>query len=87
MRKIIIIHGWSDHCDSFEPLGQAVQQIVGRDVKNIWLGNYVSLDDDIEMGDLVRGMQLAWNDAELPDQWGQTRLKRPVKSICYLLNI
>jgi len=47
MKPLVIIHGWSDEADSFLPLARAIEQRTGRPVESLWLGHYVSLDDDI----------------------------------------
>lgn len=66
MRPLVIIHGWSDGAESFIPLAEAIEKKTGREVERIWLGNYVSLDDDVRMQDLVRGLADAWKDRDLP---------------------
>lgn len=66
MRPLVIIHGWSDEDQSFLPLARAIEQHTGRRAESLWLGHYVSLDDDIRMSDLVQGMSRAWRDAKLP---------------------
>lgn len=66
MRPLIILHGWSDEDVSFMPLADAIERITGRMAEHLWLGNYVSLDDDVQMSDLVDGMNRAWKDAGLP---------------------
>lgn len=66
MKPLVIIHGWSDSEDSFIPLAEALERETGRPVEQLWLGSYVSLDDDVRMQDLVRGLQRAWKARELP---------------------
>lgn len=66
MKPLLIIHGWSDGSDSFIPLAEALEKKTGRTVEQVWLGNYVSLDDDVQMKDLVHGLSRAWNDRKLP---------------------
>jgi len=66
MKPLVIIHGWSDSSDSFLPLAKAIESHSGRVVNEIWLGNYISLDDDVQMNDLVRGLDLAWHERGLP---------------------
>jgi len=72
MRPLIIIHGWSDEGESFLPLARALEQRTGRPVESLWLGHYVSLDDDIRMSDVVHGLTRAWRAAKLPDTAGAT---------------
>ena len=66
MKPLVIIHGWSDHAESFIPLADAIEKKTNRPVEQIWLGNYISLDDDVQMKDLVRGLTRAWKDRKLP---------------------
>lgn len=66
MKPLIIIHGWSDSADSFIPLAEAIEKRTQRSVEQLWLGNYVSLDDDVQMKDLVYGLSRAWKDRKLP---------------------
>lgn len=66
MKPLVIIHGWSDYAESFIPLADAIEKKTNRPVEQIWLGNYVSLDDGVEMEDLVRGFAQAWEDRKLP---------------------
>lgn len=66
MKPLVIIHGWSDHAESFIPLAEAIKKKTHRPIEQIWLGNYISLDDDVQMKDLVRGLTLAWKDRRLP---------------------
>lgn len=66
MKPLVIIHGWSDHAESFVPLAEAIEKKSKRPVEHIWLGNYISLDDDVQMKDLVNGLARAWKDRRLP---------------------
>lgn len=66
MKPLLIIHGWSDEADSFVTLATAIETISKRTVLSITLGNYVSLDDDVRMKDLVNGLQRAWTQQRLP---------------------
>lgn len=66
MKPLVIIHGWSDFAESFVPLADAIEKKANRPVEQIWLGNYISLDDDVQMKDLVRGLAQAWKDRNLP---------------------
>lgn len=65
MKPLLIIHGWSDDCNSFLPLADALAA-AGRDVDSLYLGDYVSLDDDVRMRDLVAGLSRAWRQKNLP---------------------
>ena len=66
MKPLLIIHGWSDEADSFIPLAEALESKTGRTVEQVWLGNYISLDDDVRMKDLVLGLSRAWKERKLP---------------------
>lgn len=66
MKPLVIIHGWSDHAESFIPLAEALEKKTRRPVEQIWLGNYISLDDDVQIKDLVRGLSRAWKERRLP---------------------
>lgn len=66
MKPLIIIHGWSDQASSFISLAEAIEKKTNRTIEQLWLGNYISLDNDVQMEDLVRGLDLAWRDRKLP---------------------
>ena len=61
---LVIIHGWSDNYKSFVELGKALSKPapegIGADVKHIYLGDYISLDDQITFDDLVEALHKAW---------------------------
>ncbi len=65
-KPLVILHGWSDSDDSFLPLAESIENETQRSVEHIWLGNYVSLDDDVRMRDLVNGLSKAWKERKLP---------------------
>jgi len=65
-KPIVIIHGWSDDSDSFQRLAARLGSTTGRATQAIWLGDYLSLDDDIRLDDLVDALQRAWLSRELP---------------------
>ena len=66
MKPLLIIPGWSDEADSFVALASAIETTSNRTVLSVYLGNYVSLDDDVRMTDLVNGLQRAWTQQKLP---------------------
>lgn len=66
MTPIVIIHGWSDNSSSFTKLAKRLKKETGRMVEEIWLADYVSLDDDVTMKDIVTAMQSAWKSSSLP---------------------
>ncbi|TVR10669.1 MAG: hypothetical protein EA385_02985 [Salinarimonadaceae bacterium] len=55
-RQIAILHGWSDNSKSFRPLRSFLADR-GFEMKAIWLGDYVSKDDDVRIEDAARRMQ------------------------------
>ena len=56
-RQVLILHGWSDQSRSFEPLARFLRQH-GYDPVTIWLGDYISLDDDVSIPDVAKRMQV-----------------------------
>ena len=63
---IVLLHGWSDHSDSFKPLAAQLGKLGLQDIVPIYLGDYVSMDDDVGFEDITQAMQLAWRNAGLP---------------------
>jgi hypothetical protein len=55
-RQVLIIHGWSDTSKSFVALGQFLSAN-GYQPKLIWLGDYISRDDDVRVEDV--GIRMA----------------------------
>lgn len=60
-RQILIIHGWSDTSKSFRALANFLDS-QGYAVRELWLGDYISLDDDVRVADVAKRM------AEVIDQ-------------------
>ncbi|MBI1785925.1 hypothetical protein HYR69_12340 [Candidatus Sumerlaeota bacterium] len=58
MRQVLIVHGYSDHSDSFRPLGRFLQQH-GFTTVPLWLADYISLDDDVRIEDAGKRMEIA----------------------------
>lgn len=56
MQHVVIVHGWSDTSESFEQLTQFLKQS-GFAVTSLWLGDYISLDDDVRIQDAARKME------------------------------
>ena len=54
-RQVVIIHGWSDTSDSFKPLATFLAGH-GFQPKELWLGDYISLDDDVRVADAGKRM-------------------------------
>jgi hypothetical protein len=64
---LVMIHGWSDTSRSFRHLGHTlVSEGVVDGVKQVRLGDYLSLDDDITFDDLADALEKAWRDEALP---------------------
>jgi pimeloyl-ACP methyl ester carboxylesterase len=52
-RQVLIIHGWSDDSKSFEPLADFLEK-QGYSPRSLWLGDYISLDDDVRIEDVAK---------------------------------
>lgn len=64
---IVVLHGWSDSSDSFEALAGRLPKLgLSRPIVPIYLGDYVSMDDDVRFDDIIKAMRRAWADAKLP---------------------
>jgi hypothetical protein len=55
MRQVVVLHGWSDTSASFEPLVAFLKQN-GFRVVPLFLGDYVSLRDEVRIDDVARRM-------------------------------
>ncbi len=55
-RQIAILHGWGDKSGSFRKL-EGFLAAAGYDITRIWLGDYISTDDDVRIDDVARRMQ------------------------------
>ena len=56
MRQVLIIHGWSDSSRSFRPLVEFLRAN-GYQAVPLWLGDYISLDDDVRVEDVAKRLQ------------------------------
>lgn len=56
MRQVVVLHGWSDDSESFEPLIGFLKRN-GYDVTPLFLGDYISLRDDVRIEDVARRME------------------------------
>ena len=56
MRQVVIVHGWSDTSRSFRPLVEFLRAN-GYEVVLLWLGDYISLDDDVRVEDVGKRME------------------------------
>lgn len=57
MNSIAILHGWSDKGDSFKHLRDFLGQN-GFNVQDVFLGNYISMDDDVRVEDVAKRMDV-----------------------------
>lgn len=67
---LIIIHGWSDSYTSFKTLSAKLASPepdgISADIRHVRLGDYVSLDDQVNYEDLAEAMERAWVKQEFP---------------------
>lgn len=63
---LVILHGYSDTSDSFQPLADALGASLGVQPAVISLGEYVTLNDYVSYVDLLAGLEKAWSDHGLP---------------------
>lgn len=54
-RHVLIVHGWSDTSKSFKPLARFLKA-AGYEPKVLWLGDYISKDDDVRVEDVGKRM-------------------------------
>lgn len=55
-RQVAILHGWSDNSDSFRPLARFLKR-KGYKTVPIFLGDYISLRDDVNIDDVAKRME------------------------------
>ena len=55
-RQVAILHGWSDTSDSFHPLMEFLRAS-GYKTTPIWLGDYISKDDDVAVEDVAKCLE------------------------------
>jgi triacylglycerol esterase/lipase EstA (alpha/beta hydrolase family) len=55
--QIAIVHGWSDTSKSFHDLRDFLVAN-GYDAKQIWLSDYISMDDDVRVEDIAKRMHV-----------------------------
>jgi len=73
MTTLVFVHGWSvTNTSAYGQLPQQLQQRaavagVALTLADIWLSEYVSFDDAVTMGDLIRGFDHALRDLHLRD--------------------
>ena len=61
MRQVVILHGWSDDSKSFEPLAGWLASR-GYQAVPLWLGDYISMQDDVGVEDVARRMEAVLRD-------------------------
>lgn len=59
-QPLVIVHGWSDHANSFFDLARRLANTLNRPLQAINLADWVSLNDDVTYTDLAVAMQAAW---------------------------
>jgi pimeloyl-ACP methyl ester carboxylesterase len=62
---VVVLHGWSDNSSSFKPLA-AWLRTQGFPVTPIFLGDYLSMNDEITLKDLGYAFIRALNDKKVP---------------------
>ena len=62
-RQVVILHGWSDDSDSFRPLSRFLKRN-GFQTVPVFLGDYVSLRDDVRIEDVAKRMEEAIRSAQ-----------------------
>ena len=56
MTQVVVLHGWSDSSESFDPLIAFLKEN-GFSVASLFLGDYISLRDDVRIEDVARRME------------------------------
>lgn len=64
---IVILHGWSDESGSFGQLADRIRGLgLPGAVRDIHLGDYVTMDDNVHYADITRALARAWHEHGLP---------------------
>src|SRR6266705_4482507 len=58
--QVAILHGWNDKSKSFQDLRDFLQAN-GYQTTPIWLGDYISTDDDVAVEDVAKRMEAVVN--------------------------
>ena len=65
-RIVVLVHGWSVHnTDSYGGLAQRLEMETAKDptleldVKQIWLGKYISFKDEVRVDDISKAFETA----------------------------
>ncbi|HEX9876008.1 MAG TPA: hypothetical protein VGC50_05080 [Gammaproteobacteria bacterium] len=56
MRQVVVLHGWSDDSESFKPLIAFLKRN-GYEVTPLFLGDYISMRDEVRIEDVARRME------------------------------
>jgi hypothetical protein len=56
--QVVVLHGWSDRAASFQPLADFLKA-QGFRVLDLFLADYISMDDDVSVEDAAKAMQAA----------------------------
>jgi pimeloyl-ACP methyl ester carboxylesterase len=56
--QVVILHGWSDTSNSFAPLANFLK-VRGFQTLDLFLADYISIDDDVSIEDAAKAMQAA----------------------------
>ena len=62
-REVLIVHGWSDSYESFQPLKNLLVA-AGYQTTQVFLGTYASLRDHVTFDDLATGLQRRFVEME-----------------------
>jgi pimeloyl-ACP methyl ester carboxylesterase len=65
MHPLIILHGWSDTSDSFKPLAKWLRA-QGFEILDLFLGDYLSMNDEITLFDIGNAFRLALERNKIP---------------------
>lgn len=80
---LLFVHGWSvTSTSTYGKLPKvlcknAAKHNLDIDIKNIWLGKYISFHDEVTMSDLIRALEQALHDV-VPEEFSDTIFLFPV---------
>lgn len=78
--KVFLVHGWSvSETKTYQALHERLSKN-GYDLKDVFLGRYVSLDNDVEVRDVARALQ---NELARPHCLGKGAWKEPFHIITH----
>ena len=66
VNQVVIVHGWSDTSKSFEPLADFLSKS-GRVAIPLWLGDYISMDDDVQIPDVAKRLEAVIQSIAAPN--------------------